>query len=343
MRKVVIHSAGGYDKLKLEEHPNPTPAGDQVLVETEAIGVNDADCCVRWGVYEPAKKYVGFPITPGFEFAGTVVAAGDKATHKVGARVLGVSRFNAYSTHVIAPSHQIFPLPKSLTAQQAAAFPSVYMTAHYAVLGLVRIRPGGTVLIHSAAGGVGTALLEVCRVVGLRSIGVVGASHKVEVARRAGADHVIDKSTEDLWRRADQLCPEGFDAIFDANGHITLKAGYDRLAPTGKLIVYGSHALLPKEGGRIDYLKAAWGLIKTPRFNPMDMITANKAVLGFNVAFLFDRADLFDPAMADLFRWLDEGKIKGPSVTTFPFEKVADAHRAIESGKTTGKLVLLSR
>ena len=341
MKKVVVHSPGGYEKLVIEDHPTPTPQGDEVVVETSAVGVNYADCCVRWGVYESAKKYVGWPITPGFEFAGAVVAAGPKATHKVGDKVFGVSRFGGYATHVCAPSHQIFKIPRGMTEQQAAAFPSVYMTAYHAVHQLVRIRKNGTVLIHSAAGGVGTALLQVCKIAGFHTVGVVGASHKVQFAKDFGADVVIDKSKEDLWARAKACAPEGYDAVFDANGYTTYNQSYEHLRATGKLVVYGTHSLLPTAGGRINYIKAGLGMLRTPRFNPFKMIVDNRSVVGFNVSFLFDRTDLLDEGMADMLAWIEQGKLKPPGVTEFPFEKVSEAHKLIESAQSVGKLVLV--
>src|SRR5437879_339510 len=108
MRKIVIHSAGGYGKLQLEEQPDPTPGAGEVVVETAAIGVNFADCCVRLGVYASAKEYVGWPITPGFEFAGTVKSVVPRddtdGTIVPGAHVFGLVRFGAYATHVVAPA-----------------------------------------------------------------------------------------------------------------------------------------------------------------------------------------------------------------------------------------------
>ncbi|MBN8221391.1 MAG: zinc-binding dehydrogenase [Spirochaetes bacterium] len=341
MRKIVIHSPGGYEKLRIEEFPDPVPGENEVVVQTVAAGVNYADCSVRWGVYESAKKFVGWPITPGFEFSGVIVARGKKAKHKLGTKVFGVSLFNSYATHVSVPEHQVYPLPKKLTAIQAAAFPAVHMTAYHALFQLVRIRASGKILVHSAAGGVGSALLQLARIAGLESVAVVGGAHKVAFAKDFGAHAVIDKSSENLWQRARDLAPEGYDAILDANGYTTLKESYAQLAPTGKLIVYGSHSLLPKKGGRINYFKAGWGLLRTPRFNPLRMLSENKTVSGFNISFLFSRRDLLDEAMTDLLRWLAAGKLRPPAVTEVPFENAAEAHRLIESGKSVGKIVLV--
>jgi synaptic vesicle membrane protein VAT-1 len=341
VQKIVIHSAGGYEKLKYENFPDPVPGENEVVVKTQAAGVNYADCAVRWGVYESAKRYVGWPITPGFEFSGTVVAKGKNASHEIGSKVFGFSFFGAYSTHVCVPTHQVFSLPPSMSPVQAAGFPAVYATAYHAIFQLVRIRSGGKVLVHSAAGGVGSALLQIARIAGFQSVGVVGSSHKIPFARDFGADEVIDKSNEDLWSRAREFAPQGYDAVFDANGYTTLRQGYEHLAPTGKLVVYGSHSLLPKEGGRIDYLKAAWGLLQTPRFNPIDMITDNKTVSAFNISFLLARTDLLNEAMNDMLSWLAEGKLRPPSVTEIPFANAAEAHRKIESGQSVGKIVLV--
>ena len=170
MKKIVIYKPGGYDRLVLEAHPVPRPGRDEILVCTEASGVNYADIAVRWGLYESAKKYVGWPITPGFEYAGTVEAIGDGggARHKVGDKVFGITRFGAYSTHVVVPSHQAFPINKLFSFNEAAGFPAVYMTAYHALFQNIVIRQGMSILVHSAAGGVGTALLQLGRIAGCK-------------------------------------------------------------------------------------------------------------------------------------------------------------------------------
>src|SRR5579871_2314302 len=131
MKKIVIHSAGGYDRLKLEEIKTDNglrPGAGEVLVKTEAVGVNYADCIVRMGLYESAKKYVGWPITPGFEVAGTVAAVGDGVRDLApGARVIAVTRFGGYASHVCVPRDQVFPMPRGLSFAQAAAVPAVFL------------------------------------------------------------------------------------------------------------------------------------------------------------------------------------------------------------------------
>jgi NADPH:quinone reductase-like Zn-dependent oxidoreductase len=328
MQKVVIHKAGGYDRLQLETHPDPAPRAGEVLVRTEAVGVNYADCVVRMGLYESAKKYVGWPITPGFEFAG-----GGK---------FGITRFGGYATHVVVPGYQVWPIPNGWSAVQAASFPAVFMTAYYALFELAHPRRGHTVLVHSAAGGVGGALCQLLRIAGCRTVGVVGGAHKIEVARAAGADVVIDKSREDLWDAARRAAPDGYDLILDANGVSTLGASYRQLRSPGKLVVYGFASMLPKKGGRPDWFKLARDFVRTPRFSPLALTGANKSVLAFNLSYLFDEHDILAEGMGRLLGWVAEGKLTPPPHETMPLDRVADAHAALESGRTVGKLVLLT-
>jgi NADPH:quinone reductase-like Zn-dependent oxidoreductase len=340
-RKVVIHRPGGYERLTLEPLTIPTPKAGEVLVATEAIGVNYADCVIRMGLYASAKEFVGWPITPGFEFAGTVTAVGEGVTEFVpGAKVFGVTLFGGYSTHVVVPKHQLFPLPSRLEPAQAAGFPAVFLTAYYALFELAHPRPGANILVHSAAGGVGSALVQLGRVGGCRVVGVVGSSHKIETARAMGADVVIDKSREDLWKAAEKAAPKGYDVVLDANGVTTLGQSYAHLASPGKLVIYGFHSMLPRQGGRPNWLKLAWDWLRTPRYNPLTLTNDNTSVLAFNLSYLFEQHDILAEAMARMLAWVEEGKLVAPPVMRFPLDRVADAHRAIESGTTVGKLVL---
>jgi NADPH:quinone reductase-like Zn-dependent oxidoreductase len=341
MHKIVIHRPGGYEQLKYEEHPDLTPGEGEVLIETSSIGVNYADCCVRFGVYESAKKYVGWPITPGFELAGTVKQLGRGVTNvSVGQQVFALVRFGAYATHVVVPASQVFRLPRGFSLEEAGGFPTVFLTAYHALYQCVRLRPAMTVLIHSAAGGVGSALVQLAKIAECRTIGIVGSAHKVDYVKALGCDVVIDKSREDLWRAVEQAAPDGLDIVCDAIGPATLRESYRHLRPTGRLITYGFSSMLPHHGGRFSYLKGLWGLLKMPRFNPLQMVSENKGILAFNLSFLLDSHDLLAEAMTDLLRWADEEKIRPLPITTYPLAEVAKAHQALESGQTTGKLVL---
>jgi NADPH:quinone reductase-like Zn-dependent oxidoreductase len=341
MYKIVIHRPGSYQQLNLEQFPDLHPGDGEVLVDVDAIGVNYADCVTRMGLYASAKFYVGYPLTPGFEVAGRVAAKGSNVSGwQEGDPVLAVTRFNGYASQLLVPANQVFRLPRNLSMEQAAGFPAVFLTAWYAVFRLARPDPGDTVLVHSAAGGVGGALVQLCKVAGCRVVGVVGSSQKVATVLAHGADVVIDKAHEDLWARAEAVAPDGYTAIFDANGVATLRQSYEHLAPTGRLVVYGFHSMLPRGRGRPNWLSLAWHYLRTPRFSPLRLTSENRSVLGFNLSFLFDQAELFGGAMTQLLNWLDTGKIRALPTETLPLSRVADAHRALETGKTTGKLTL---
>ncbi len=333
MKKIVIHSPGDYRVLKLEDHPDLVPCAGEVIVDVRAAGVNYADIIIRWGLYESAKKFVGWPITPGFEFAGIRKDTGEK--------VIGVKLFHSYASEVSVSPDFLFTLPEKMSFEEGAAFPAVMMTAYHALFQNVVVRSGMTALIHSAAGGVGSSLVQLCRIKGIKTIGVIGSSHKREVMMKIGCDHIIDKSSEDLWKKVEEYAPEGVDLAFDANGVETMKESYQHLAPCGKLMVYGAHSMFPKTGGKVNWVKLATDFLRTPKFNPLNMTSENKSLITFNLSFLFGRKDLFQEGMMDLLNWYEEGKISIPQVRSFPLSEVGEAHKMLESGKSVGKIVLI--
>ena len=342
MKKVVIHKAGSYDQLRLEEVPDPSPGPDEVVIDVRAIGINYADVIVRMGLYSSAKEFVGWPITPGFEVSGVVEQCGESVeAFKPGDEVVSVTLFDGYATKLCAKEVYVFPKPVALSYAQAASLPAVFMTAWFALKELAHPRPGAKILVHSAAGGVGSSLVQLAKIMGCSVVGVVGASHKVEVAKAVGADFVIDKSKQDLWKEAEIHAPQGYDVICDANGVATLRESYKHLRRAGKLVIYGFHTMMPKKGGKPNWLKLASDWLRMPRFNPLDLTTDSKSVLAFNLSYLFDRTDLLEPFVFDLRQWIEEGKIQAPPVKEYPFEDVARAHADIESGMTVGKLVLV--
>lgn len=343
MRKLSIPSAGGYEKLTIIDAQDPTPKQDEVLIDVKGIGVNYADILVRLGVYSSAKTYVGWPITPGFEVSGIIRAVGSQVkNHKVGDEVVAFTRFNGYSTALCVHERYAMKLPRGFNLMQAAGFPAVFMTAFYALKQIFILRPQSKILIHSAAGGVGSALIQIAKAEGHFVVGVVGSSHKVEYVKSLGADIVIDKSTDiNFWQTLNTRGLKGqLDVVYDANGYTTISQGYEFLKPTGKLVVYGSHSLLPKVGGRINWFQLVSGYLKTKRFNPLDLVTDNKGLIGFNVSYLFEQEEMVKENMAGLAGLADSGKIYPFETTFIPFEKLEDAHRLIESGTSRGKIVL---
>ncbi len=341
MKRVVIDRPGGYRRLRLEECPDPVPGPGEVVIAVEAAGVNFADCIIRMGLYASAREYAGYPITPGFEVAGQVASLGGGVEDlRVGDPVIGVTRFNGYATRVRVPRAQVFARPAVMSVEEAAGFPTVFLTAWFALFELAHVRRGDRLLVHAAAGGVGGALVQLGRNRACETTGVVGAAHKVQLVRELGATNVIDRSSEDLWQAAERYAPGGFDVVCDANGVVTLRGSYDHLAPTGRLVVYGFHSMFPRRGGRPAWPRLVFDYLRTPRFNPFRMTQQNRNVMAFNLSYLFDRADFLRTAMDRLLEWVHEGALRVHGVSTYPMERVADAHRDLESGQTTGKLIL---
>lgn len=341
MKKIVVHRPGGFKRLKLEDQPDPEPGPGEVRVSTRAIGVNFADCVVRMGLYKSAREFVGWPVTPGFEFAGVVSALGEGArSFAIGEPVFGLTRFGAYASDVVVPESFLFRVPSELDLVQAGSFSVAFLTAWYAVFELAALRPGAKVLVHSAAGGVGSAVCQLARGAGADVLGVVGSEHKIDIALRSGAHAVIAKRKQDLWAEASAFAPQGFQAIFDPNGPETLGRSYAALAPMGRLIIYGFHTIL-NHAGMPNPLKLLTGYFRTPRFNPFEMIDKNVTVSAFNLSYLFDHVGLLQSVMQDLKNRLRVGNIRPLDVLEFPLDRAADAHRTLQSGKTVGKLALI--
>ncbi len=335
MKKIVVRKPGGHEALELVEEPDKTPGPGEVRVRVRAAGVNYADAIVRMGYYAAAKGR--YPITPGFEFAGEIDAGGSR--FKPGDRVFGFMRFGAYASSVVVSETQVFSCPDDWTFEECAAFPAVYLTAYHGLFQVARVQPGERLLVHSAAGGVGTALLQLAKIAGCPTIGVVGSAAKVDFARRMSATHVVVRGPR-LWDELAGLAADGFDVIFDANGVETAREGYKRLAAGGRLVVYGFADIMPRGKARPRLWDLAWNYLRVPKFSPIEMTTTNRGVMGFNLAFLFHKPSLAREAMQRLLLWIGQKRIQKPLVTTFPLERAGDAHKAIESGTTTGKLVL---
>lgn len=343
MQRILIDKPGGYDTLQLVTEPDPVPGPGEVVIACEACGVNYADGIIRMGLYASAKQLHGYPITPGFEVAGRIASVGPGVYDwQPGDEVIGLSLFNGYASHLRLPVDGVFARPPQLDWAQAATLPTVFLTAWWMIHRQVRPVPGECWLVHSAAGGVGSALLQLARLADVRAIGVVGAGHKVEHALAMGADAVIDKSRDDLWAAAREHAPDGYHAVFDANGVATLRQSYRHLAPTGRLVIYGFHSMLPRDG-RLNWLRLILDWLRTPRFNPLRMTQENRSVLAANLSFLQPHAPSLREGMLWLLERFADGRLRPLPVETFALADAAAAQQRLESGQTIGKLALLAR
>ena len=326
-----------------------TPPPGHVVVRITHFSVNYADVTIRWGLYESAIKFVGYPIVPGFDFSGVVEAVGDGVELKEGDAVFGITFFGAYSSRLLVPRSQCRKTPRALSAAEAAALPSVAGTALHA-MALAQFWPSApptrnrAVLVHSAAGGVGSMLVQMAKTLGCSPVvGVVGALHKVEACKACGADTVVCKAgRQDWWDDVAAASPEGYAAIFDANGVSTLRNSYDALAQTGRLVIFGFHTNLPTVSSTLSpwhWLRMAKGMASMPTFEPMDLVLSSKSVHGFNLSFFADETDLVDAYMAQLLAWVSAGQLRVARVETFAFSSLPAAHALIQGGQSVGKIV----
>ncbi len=338
MRALWIRKYGGPEVLEVRETPDPEPQAGEVRIDVKAAGLNFAEVTARQGLYPDAPKP---PCVVGYEGAGVIESVGaDVHDLKVGARVLFLKRFGAHADRVCVPAIQAIPIPDTMSFEEGAAIPVNYVTAYHMLFRVGRIRAGDRILIHMAAGGVGTAALQLCRTVsGVITFGTCSAS-KHDYVRSQGCDHPIDYRTKDYVAEVRAIAGEnGVDYVLDALGGDDFRKGYELLSQAGMLICFGL-ANVQKPGKR-RLLHAAKTVLSNPKFAPMKLMGDNKAVAGVNIGAMWHRIDLLRPEIEDVVRLYREGAIKPHIDSVHSFEKAADAFARIEYGKNVGKVILV--
>jgi NADPH2:quinone reductase len=308
MKVIRVHACGGPDAMRLEELPLPAPGPGQVLVEVKAAGVNLFDTQLRSGLYKR-----DLPLALGQEGAGIVHAVGpERSDLAVGSRVAWIFAAGSYGTHALVSAERLVPLPDAIDFESAAAVLFQGLTAHYLATSTFPLAPGHTCLIHSAAGGCGLLLCQIAKIRGAEVIGAVSTAAKAEIARGAGADHVIVYTQEDFEAAVKRLTGgRGVAVVYDAVGLDTYVRSMNVLRPRGMLVLYGE----------------ASGLV--PPINPHELLVRKSLYL--------TRTGL-DHYVADRREFRSRAdEISG----TYKLENVADAHRALESRATTGKLLVI--
>ena len=334
MKQLVIPRFGPPEVLEVREAPDPPVLPGTVRIRVRAAGINFSDLLARQGLYPDAPKP---PCTVGYEVAGIVesIAAGVTAV-RVGDRVVATTRFGGQSELVVAPASGVFPLPAGWSFEQGAAFPVVYLTAHHALVRVAAARRGESVLVHAAAGGVGLAVAEIARILGLRVLGLCGTA-KHSVMREYGVEPFDSRDPRwfDAVRRA---APKGVDIVLDAVGGDSWRQGYRLLAPAGRLICYGASVL--SEGSGRNILKVLWRVLRFPRFGPITLMNDNKSVAGLNLGHLWSNEKLLTPQIQALLDHAREGKLTPRVDRTFPLAEAAAAHRYIHERRNIGKVLL---
>jgi NADPH:quinone reductase-like Zn-dependent oxidoreductase len=333
MRSVWIPKAGPPEVLEVRDCPDPIPRPGEALLRVRAAGVNFADVSARLGVYPDAPP---FPCVVGYEVAGVVEQAPGVAGLAPGQRVVALTRFGGYAEAVAVPAVQVFPLPDALSFEQGAAIPVNYLTAVLMLRHFGNVQAGERVLVHAAAGGVGMAAIQLCRRAGAEVLGTASAS-KHAVLRDAGVAHAIDYRTQDFETEVKRITGgRGVDVVLDATG--AFRKSYRCLAPLGRLVCFGFSTAA--SGMTPNRLRAIPKLLAIPWFHPVQLMNANKAVIGVNLGHLWDRIDMLRREMLALLADAEAGRIAPVVGKTFPLTDAARAHRYIQERQNVGKVVL---
>ncbi len=338
MKAIWITRHGGPEVLEVRTSDDPQAAAGEVRVRVKAAGLNFAEVMARQGLYPDAPKP---PCVVGYEGAGEIDQLGPGVTgFTVGDRVLFLRKFGAHADVATVPAGQVFRIPETMSFEAAAAIPVTYLTAYHMLFRVARIRGGEHVLVHMAAGGVGTAALQLCRTVpGVVTYGTA-SQPKHEAARAQGCDHPIDYRNLNYADEIRRLTNDrGVDLVLDPLGGKDWKTGYSLLAPAGMLIAFG--LANANTGGKRRMLHVLKQILQVPRFNPMKLMDDNRAVAGVNMGHLFDQLQMVTSEMVEIMKLFDAGAIAPSIGGSYPFSRAADAHAELEYGKNVGKIVLV--
>lgn len=328
--------AGSLKRLALTEGELGAPEPEEVQVSIKAVGLNFADIMALMGLYSATPKGA---FIPGLEYAGEVTAVGAKVQGmQVGDKIMGVTRFGAYATAVNIDARYVRPLPEGWTFEEGAAYPVQSLTAWYALRELGNLKEGQAVLVQSAAGGVGIWANRIAKQYGAWTIGAVGSPHKLPKLREEGYDRAIVRGKSNFEAELDRSL-EGRDLnlVLECIGGKFFKVAYKKLAPEGRMVVYGA-AQYSAPGSRPKYLKLIRQYLTRPKVDPLDIISANKSVMGFNLIWLYEKAE----KMSELLGQLSQMDLGKPLVgQTFAFEELPEALRVFQAGNTMGKVVIV--
>lgn len=320
MRAIVVRRLGGPEVLGVEQVDEPAPGPGEAVVEAAAAGLNFIDTYHRSGLYP-----VELPFTPGLEAAGTVSAVGPGVDELAeGDRVAFCTAIGAYAEKTAVPADRLVPVPDDISLDLAAAVMLQGLTAHYLATSTYPLEEGSACLIHAGAGGVGLLLIQMAKRLGATVYTTVGTDGKARLAAGAGADHVIVYTREDFAERVREIGGERpLDVVYDGVGKATVAAGFGLLRRRGVMAAFGNAS------GAVD---------------PIDpLVLSSHGSLFFTRPTLFDhaadRAELLGRA-GQVFDWMRDG-LEVRIGARYPLEEAAEAHRALEGRKTSGKVLIV--
>jgi NADPH2:quinone reductase len=322
MKAIRVHETGGPEVLRLDEIDAPSPGRGELLIDVEATGINFIETYQRKGLYQVPR-----PLTLGGEAAGTVRAVGADVTEfALGDRVVSEKVKGAYAEQAVAAADRVIKIPDGVSTKQAAAVLLQGMTAHYLATSTFPLQSGHRALIHAAAGGTGLLLCQIAKMRGAFIIGTASTPEKRALAKDAGADELIDYTTQDFAEETKRITSgNGVDVVYDSVGRTTFDKSLDCLIPRGMMVLFGqSSGPVPPVDPQIHNRKGSKFL--------------TRPLLAHHVA---TREELVRRA-SDVLGWMRDGVLKVRIGAEFPLERAADAHRALEGRETTGKVLLVA-
>src|SRR2546427_749907 len=321
MKAVRVHTPGGPEALRYEDAPEPTLKAGEALLKIDAAGLNYIDVYFRTGTYK-----ADLPVTLGMEGGGTVVAVAQGVKDvKVGDKVAYSGVRGAYAEQAAVPADRLVKMPKGVSTKQGAAAMLQGMTAHYLACSTYNLRKGDTALVHAAAGGVGRLLCQIAKSRGARVMRTVSTEEKAKLARDAGADEVINYARQDFEAEVKRITGgKGVQVVYDGVGKTTWDKSLNSLAPRGLMTLYG------QSSGPI-------GQIDPQILNAKGSVYLARPSLGHYTS---TREDLQWRA-GEVLGWIRDGKLRLRTEFEYPMKDAAEAHRALEGRKTTGKVLLI--
>lgn len=335
MKAIYIVQHGDADKaFQLRETPKPVPKPGEVLIKVEGFGLNFADVMARKGMYRDAPP---MPSLIGYDVCGTIERAGSNVKDLLeGDRVTALTRFGGYAEYAVTDARAVAKLPAGISIPQATALTTQYCTAYYCAAEMVNLFAGDRVLIHSAAGGVGSALLQYALHKKCEIFATTGSPAKVEMLKQAGAHHVIDTSKDDFDDVIDDITKgDGIDVIFDAVGASFIRKGISILAPGGRIVCYGAADMSNSNNIFFQLGKA----LQFGIYHPGQLMMASKSMIGVNMLKIADsKQDVLKRCMQNVVHLYEEGVFKPAEGKLFKADEIAEAHSYLESRKSTGKV-----
>uniref|UniRef100_A0A8C3XEM8 Vesicle amine transport 1 n=1 Tax=Cyanoderma ruficeps TaxID=181631 RepID=A0A8C3XEM8_9PASS len=336
-RALILTGFGGYDKLKVQARRGADPRPGEVSVSVRACGLNFADLMARQGLYDRLPPP---PVCPGMECAGTVRALGEGVCDRqVGDKVMVLARSGLWQEVVNVPANQTFPMPEGMSFEEAAALLVNYITAYMVLFDFGNLRPNQSVLIHMAAGGVGTAAIQLCKTVENVTIFGTASASKHDSLKESGVAHPIDYRTMDYAEEIRKISPKGVDIVLDPLGGSDTTKAFNLLKPMGKLITYGVANLLTGQKKNLMAMAKTWW--NQFSITALQLLSQNKAVCGYHLGYMHEEVELIRSVVAELVNLYSQGKIKPKIDSVWPFDQVAEAMKQMQEKKNVGKVILV--